>query len=118
MSDIVDGISAVVATGRPGFIVAADQIADLADALEKRLIEHEKAAELEAEAAQLEARLAEIRAQLPKPVTTRRNPRATTDNKAIRAWAARQGIHINDRGRVPADIVAAYEKATTTGQVP
>lgn len=29
----------------------------------------------------------------------------------IRAWAQSQGIAVNDRGRVPAEIVAAYEAA-------
>jgi hypothetical protein len=28
--------------------------------------------------------------------------------QAIRAWARKQGHKVNDRGRIPADIVAAY----------
>jgi hypothetical protein len=29
----------------------------------------------------------------------------------IRAWAKEQGLPVNDRGRIPADIVAQYEAA-------
>jgi hypothetical protein len=31
--------------------------------------------------------------------------------QAIRAWARKQGHKVNDRGRIPADIVAAYNAA-------
>ena len=30
-------------------------------------------------------------------------------NKEIRNWAKERGLEINDRGRIPADIVAQYE---------
>ncbi|MFD9368552.1 Lsr2 family protein [Streptomyces sp. NPDC060020] len=33
------------------------------------------------------------------------------DTAAIRAWAKATGLEVNDRGRVPADIKEAYEKA-------
>ncbi|MCB5179526.1 histone-like nucleoid-structuring protein Lsr2 [Streptomyces antimicrobicus] len=33
------------------------------------------------------------------------------DTAAIRAWAKGQGLEVNDRGRVPADIKEAYAKA-------
>ncbi len=36
-----------------------------------------------------------------------------TDAVAIRTWARAQGISIQERGRVPADIVAKYQQATT-----
>ena len=32
-------------------------------------------------------------------------------NKEMRAWARAQGHKVNERGRVPADIVAKYESA-------
>lgn len=32
-------------------------------------------------------------------------------NKDIRAWARAQGLKVNERGRVPADIVGKYEAA-------
>ena len=39
--------------------------------------------------------------------------RATVDreqSQAIRAWARGQGIEVSDRGRIPADVVAAYHQ--------
>ncbi|MEV5374360.1 hypothetical protein B7P34_29315 [Streptosporangium nondiastaticum] len=33
------------------------------------------------------------------------------DTAKIRAWAKKNGYNVNDRGRVPADIREAYEKA-------
>ncbi|GHF63273.1 Lsr2 family protein [Streptomyces mashuensis] len=41
-------------------------------------------------------------------------PRATAsspDTAKIRAWAKENGYNVNDRGRVPAEIKEAYEKA-------
>lgn len=38
----------------------------------------------------------------------------TTDrerNQAIREWAREQGMQVSDRGRIPAEIVEAYDKA-------
>ncbi|MFJ5594750.1 Lsr2 family protein [Streptomyces noursei] len=44
-----------------------------------------------------------------------RKPRKATasgdDTAAIRAWAKENGYQVNDRGRVPADIREAYQKA-------
>lgn len=34
-----------------------------------------------------------------------------SDSSAIRAWAKENGIEVNDRGRVPASVRAAFEKA-------
>ncbi|WP_267244206.1 histone-like nucleoid-structuring protein Lsr2 [Streptomyces sp. PR69] len=36
---------------------------------------------------------------------------ASNDTAAIRAWAKENGYEVNDRGRVPANIREAYEKA-------
>ncbi|MEU1078489.1 MULTISPECIES: Lsr2 family protein [unclassified Streptomyces] len=36
---------------------------------------------------------------------------AGQDTAQIRKWAKEQGYNVNDRGRVPADIREAYEKA-------
>jgi hypothetical protein len=38
-------------------------------------------------------------------------PANDTDTAAVRAWAKEKGYEINDRGRVPAPIKEAYEKA-------
>jgi hypothetical protein len=35
----------------------------------------------------------------------------SSDAKAIRAWAAGNGIEVNSRGRVPADVVKQFEAA-------
>ncbi|MER7761283.1 Lsr2 family protein [Streptomyces sp. NPDC097619] len=35
----------------------------------------------------------------------------STDTAEIRAWAKANGYNVNDRGRVPAEIREAYEKA-------
>lgn len=34
-----------------------------------------------------------------------------TDTKAIREWAREAGYEVSDRGRIPADVVEAYEAA-------
>ncbi|GGO41154.1 hypothetical protein GCM10012286_20470 [Streptomyces lasiicapitis] len=34
---------------------------------------------------------------------------------ALRSWAKEQGYNLNDRGRVPADIKEAYERARDNG---
>lgn len=44
----------------------------------------------------------------PVSATPNRDPSQT---RAIRQWAADSGYEINDRGRIPADIVEAYEAA-------
>ncbi|NLU67964.1 Lsr2 family protein [Streptomyces sp. HNM0574] len=36
---------------------------------------------------------------------------SSSDTPKIRAWAKEQGYEVNDRGRVPANIREAYEKA-------
>ncbi|MBD0742125.1 Lsr2 family protein [Streptomyces sp. CBMA152] len=38
-------------------------------------------------------------------------PSGNQDTAQIRKWAKEQGYNVNDRGRVPADIREAYEKA-------
>lgn len=47
-------------------------------------------------------------ATTPKASTTKRDPSQT---RAIRQWAADNGYEINDRGRIPAGVVEAYEAA-------
>lgn len=38
-------------------------------------------------------------------------PSAHSDTAQIRAWAKENGLEVNDRGRVPASVKEAYEKA-------
>jgi hypothetical protein len=47
---------------------------------------------------------------------TGRTPAGTArdyDPKAVRAWAESQGIQVNQRGRVPAELVAKFQTANT-----
>jgi Lsr2 len=49
--------------------------------------------------------------------TARRAPRgrrgaSDIDTTAVRAWAKEQGLTVNDRGRIPADIVTKHREAT------
>lgn len=41
----------------------------------------------------------------------RTEPSRDYDPKAVRAWAESQGIEVSQRGRVPADLVARFQKA-------
>lgn len=36
---------------------------------------------------------------------------AGTDTKAVREWAKENGWEVSDRGRIPADVMAAYAEA-------
>ena len=45
------------------------------------------------------------RRKVKVPVTT------AQERLEIRAWAAQEGRDLSDRGRIPADVVLAYEKA-------
>ncbi len=42
---------------------------------------------------------------------TGRSGRSRGDLNAVRAWARSNGRAVKDRGRIPADILAAYDKA-------
>ncbi|NLG48250.1 Lsr2 family protein [Gordonia sp. (in: high G+C Gram-positive bacteria)] len=37
--------------------------------------------------------------------------RSANNTRAVRQWASENGYTVSDRGRIPADIVAAYEAA-------
>lgn len=39
----------------------------------------------------------------------RRASTARSDTAAIREWARQQGLQVSDRGRIPADVVDAYQ---------
>ncbi|GAA4758185.1 Lsr2 family protein [Gordonia alkaliphila] len=43
--------------------------------------------------------------------TRRAAGKSTTNTRAVRAWANENGLTVSDRGRIPADIIAAYEAA-------
>lgn len=48
-----------------------------------------------------------------KPAKTSSAPTAADRerNQAIREWAREQGMQVSDRGRIPSEIVEAYDKA-------
>lgn len=46
-----------------------------------------------------------------RAVAPRRRPSRNSETGAIRAWAKDQGLKVSERGRIPADIVDAYNNA-------
>ncbi|MCU1653609.1 MAG: hypothetical protein QOI50_6558 [Pseudonocardiales bacterium] len=44
--------------------------------------------------------------------TARRASVDREQNQAIREWARKQGMKVNDRGRIPAELLEAYHKAS------
>lgn len=57
--------------------------------------------------------LVEVYLQTARKVKhTRKRSRASRERSSeIRAWAAKQGIEVSERGRIPASVVAQYEAA-------
>lgn len=52
---------------------------------------------------------AEPATEPPGPVDAGTEPANGNRNAAIRMWAKRKGIKVNERGRIPANVVAEYE---------
>ncbi len=46
-----------------------------------------------------------------RTASKRQGGKKQTDNNAIREWARAQGRSVSDRGRIPSDIIEAYEAA-------
>lgn len=46
------------------------------------------------------------------PVEPEPEPASQPDVKAVRAWAAEQGIEVPPRGKLPGDVVERYQAAT------
>lgn len=51
----------------------------------------------------------------PKRATNGRSNDGATRRKVIRQWATDQGHDVSPSGKIPDDIVAAYEAATSVG---
>lgn len=55
----------------------------------------------------------------PKPGSRRRTASGRNDSardydpKAVRVWAEAQGLQVNQRGRVPADLIAKFQEANS-----
>lgn len=107
-------LQAADATGVPRLQRAATKIWDLATELRIDLAEHIREATLRAEQAQLETRLAAIKEQLrprrTQPVLPTAGAEAPADTKAVRAWAAEQGLDCPARGRIPGAVTDAYRR--------
>ena len=52
-----------------------------------------------------------IGAARPVARTGRRKSGSSNNTPAIRSWAQANGYNVSDRGRIPADVIAAYEAA-------
>lgn len=50
--------------------------------------------------------------------TTSTTPERRQHNNAIRSWARQNGYSIAERGRIPAEVVEAYEKNAGSGPAP
>lgn len=77
-------------------------------------VKAEETARLKAEVAELEQQLAAKKAALrppSKPKQSQPKPASQRDSKAIRAWAAENGVECPGFGRVPQPVVEAYEAA-------
>ncbi len=49
--------------------------------------------------------------QVQRPASARRTPaRGKSNASEIRAWAKDQGMKVPDRGRIPADVMEAWDK--------
>lgn len=90
------------------------ELADLvkAETKERQLAEavERRRTELAAEVADLEAQLAAKKAAL-KPIAGKASTPKRSDSKAIREWAMKHSIDCPKVGRVPADVVEAYDLA-------
>src|SRR5437763_10270180 len=52
------------------------------------------------------------RSAAPRAAAGRPSPTSDRErNQAIREWARAQGMNVSERGRIPADVVEAYDKA-------
>ena len=109
MSDAIVGLlSRAADTGDPRLTAAATKILGLVDDLEKQLDAYLRTEQLRREEAELAARLAEIRQQIGGTGRVNR-----PDTKAVRAWAARNGYEVSERGRIPVSILTAYQEASS-----
>ncbi|PRI12653.1 histone-like nucleoid-structuring protein Lsr2 [Leucobacter massiliensis] len=58
------------------------------------------------------AKVAKAPVSAPKPANDPATRRAAAERvAAIREWAQEQGMEVSDRGRLPFDVIEAYDKA-------
>lgn len=113
-ADIVDLLTVAEHTDSTKLAKAAVRIRDLVDDLRADLADHLHEAQLRAELAAVEARAAAIKQQLRStrtPSAPAGTPTAAaTPARAIRAWAAVNGLDCPAMGRIPEALRARYER--------
>lgn len=92
-------------SGDPKLEKLAAKARELLDELEDRLTAFEEAQEALAEIAELEAKLEAARSKL---ISHRPSQRTGPDPKAVRAWAAENGVACGQAGRPPKSVIDAY----------
>ncbi|GAA4992766.1 hypothetical protein GCM10023205_76700 [Yinghuangia aomiensis] len=116
---IADVVAAARATGDAKLAAQADKIEAAFDALVAMVGEHQALARAQADVDRLEAQLAEARAKVrglkqgktaPKSRTAASGAAAhrAVDPKAVRVWAAENGVDCNTLGIVRHEVVDAY----------
>lgn len=110
---IDDLLDAAEASGVASLVRSAELIRARVATLQTAVTDHAHRRQLLDEEAQLRERLAAVRAQLRGESTppTRSTPAAPTGAptpKAVRAWAAANGVTCNPNGRVPQSVVDQY----------
>lgn len=98
--DDIDGSDAVetVPFGLDGTRYEIDLNSDHAQELREQLGRYVKAAR-------------KVTVSAGRPTRVRRTTANDAKNKEIRNWARERHLDVNERGRIPADIVAQYEAA-------
>ncbi len=96
--DDIDGSDAneTIPFGLDGTHYEIDLNSDHAQELRERLSRYVKAAR-------------KVTGSASRPARARRTTANDAKNKEIRNWARERGLDVNDRGRIPADIMAQYE---------
>lgn len=99
--DDIDGSDAeeTIKFGLDGTHYEIDLNGDHAQELRRQLDRHVKAAR-------------KVAGSAGQPVRVRRTTANDARNKEIRNWARERHLDVNDRGRIPAGIVAQYETET------
>jgi hypothetical protein len=126
---VADVIAAARATGDAKLLAQADKTEAAVDVLVAMVGEHQALARAEEEVERLAAKLAAAKARvrnIKQGKTTPKTRPAKTDNaarraaadpKAVRAWAAENGVACNAQGIVRGDVVDAYLAAMNLQEV-
>ena len=72
-------------------------------------LNRENAQELRAQLARYVKAARKVTGSAGRPPRVRKTAVNDSSNKEIRNWARERGLDVNDRGRIPADIIAQHE---------